>query len=140
AGDRLQQHAVGILAADLADTDRAVAALQHHAVAAADLRRGRDHDDVAVAVDRVEVAAADLDRKGAAIVYGAEAHAAPGLALGLAVGAEAFALAHALEHDDRQRTRLRPGRHHAIAGAVVEAGAAAAGGAGQLHEAGEALA
>ena len=99
-------------------------------------RRG-DHD-IAVAIDRIELVAVDLDREGGAVDDAGRVEAAPGAAHRLAVLVEA-----ALGREPRQRhhrDRLA-GRAAASQLAALEGGAfAGAGRAGQLHEAGKALA
>src|SRR6185312_5389098 len=81
------------LADELAHDHLAAAQLDHHAVAAPNRGRGRDDDQGAVAIDRAQRVAGDLQRIGVAVLDRREAELVPAVAVGKAALVEMPAFA-----------------------------------------------
>ena len=119
----------GGLACELLDHHLAVFGLDHHAVAAPHLTRRRNHDHVALAVDRLHRRAGNLQRIGMCVIDRGQRDLVPALADRKPAIVEITARAGFGEPDQRHRLRHRP---HAVVDQRNEGLEARAGGVERL--------
>src|SRR6478736_8369654 len=85
------------------DHDLAAGGLHHHAVAAADRRMRRHHDNVAIAVGRLQRIAGNFQRESVLFSCGGQRHLAPAFAGGIAVLVEMAGARRLRETQQRHR-------------------------------------